>query len=61
MSKYSYGQRLETVKLVIDKHMSCEAAAKQLGTGKTHVNRWVKRYKSQWKSKFTGFVLPMTF
>lgn len=45
MSKYSYEQRLETVKLVIDKHMSCEAAARQLGTGKEHVRRWVKRYE----------------
>lgn len=45
MSKYSLEQRLETVKLIVDKHMSCGAAAKQLGTAKEHVRRWVKRYE----------------
>lgn len=45
MSKYSFEQRLESVKLVIDKHMSSGAAAKQLGTTRELVRRWVKRYE----------------
>lgn len=45
MSKYSFEQRLETVKLVVDKRMSCGAAAKQLGAAKELVRRWVKRYE----------------
>jgi transposase len=45
MAKYSYEQRLETVKLVVEKHMSCKSAALHLGTGEEHVRRWVKRYE----------------
>lgn len=45
MSKYSYEQRLETVLLVTEKHMSNKAAARQLGTGVEHIRRWVKRYE----------------
>ena len=39
MAKYSYEQRLDTVLKVTEKHMSFQAAAKLLGTGKEHVRR----------------------
>jgi transposase len=45
MAKYSYEQRLKAVLDVKEKHMSCEAVGKQLGCGRTHVLRWVKRYE----------------
>ena len=45
MSKYTYEQRMEAVKNVVDKHMSCRAAGKLLGCGEASVNRWVKLYQ----------------
>jgi len=45
MSKYSYEQKLEAVLNVTDKHMSVQSVAKNLGTCKEHVRRWVKRYE----------------
>jgi transposase len=45
LSKYSYEQRLETVKLVTERHMSFREAARYLGTDSKHAMRWVKRYE----------------
>jgi transposase len=45
MAKYTYEQKLEAVLNVTDKHMSVDSAAKILGTGYSHVRRWVKRYE----------------
>ena len=45
MAKYSYEERLEAVLRVVEQGMSCQASARILGTGKTHVMRWLKRYE----------------
>jgi len=45
MRKYTYEQRLKAVLDVTEKYMSCRAAAKQLGCGKSMVHRWVQLYE----------------
>ena len=44
MAKYSYEEKLEAVKRVIDDGMSIKASARILGAGQTPVLRWVSRY-----------------
>lgn len=44
MAKYSYEEKLEAVKRVIDDGMSIKASARILGAGPTPVLRWVSRY-----------------
>ena len=45
MAKYSYEQKLEAVLNVIEKNMSCSSVARNMGTAKEHVRRWVRRYE----------------
>jgi transposase len=45
LSKYSYEEKLEAVLRVINDGMSYRQSAHILGTGKTHVTRWVELYR----------------
>jgi Transposase and inactivated derivatives len=44
MSKYSYEQRLEAVKLVLEEKLSDYEAAKVTGIPRSPIRRWVSRY-----------------
>jgi transposase len=44
MSKYSYDQKLEAVKGVIEKGLSFQAAGNILGADKGNVRKWVRLY-----------------
>ena len=43
--KYSFKQKLSTVRSVISGRESCTSAAEKIGGKKTHVQRWVRHYR----------------
>ena len=45
MSKYSLEDKLRSISLVLDEGMSCKSSAKILGTDKSLVQVWVRKYE----------------
>ena len=43
--KYDYAFKLECVKLVLEKHYSCEAVSKQKDLNESNIRKWVGFYK----------------
>jgi len=47
--KYDYAFKLECVKLVLEKHYSCNAISKQKGLNESNIRKWVGFYKKYGK------------
>jgi len=48
--KYDYEFKLECVKLVADKHYSCESVSKKKGISESNIRKWVSFYREYGKS-----------
>ena len=49
---YDYTFKLECVKLVLEKHYSCEYVSKLKGPNSSNIRRWLEFYKNQGKQGF---------
>ena len=43
--KYDYGFKLECVKLVLEKHYSCNYVSNQKGPNESNIRKWVEFYR----------------